>query len=403
MTQSELKPNRKKGTKKKELSAELFPDGYLLFDYEGEDPVWSDELIRELPDSWWSDVNGKAKLEDYHSYRVPQRIYVNNRGGFSDEPTESCPVPAWYVPARLLFDPTSGMVYDSNTKENTKLMKLGNEGRSTATTITAFGVVRELIRQQQPDKIQKLLSFTDNRQDASLQAGHFNDFIVTVRLRSALYHALQKESHHKLKVRDLADAVFNVLNIKEAEYAREPNDDFPDPDNEDAFKSYLTILLLLDLKKGWRYNLPNLEQTGLLTISYDRLDEFCSREEFFTGDEILADETPESRVEILTNLLHYFRTSNAITHPYFEGLRSQTESQLQLKLDESKFWSPEKNWRIPSPIFMRYKNPGRTTRDFPTESIGPQSKFGKYIKQLFSFGFKLKFGCMCFCHCFSIY
>ena len=35
-------------------------------------------------------------------------------------------------------------------------------------------------------KEQKLMSFTDNRQDASLQAGHFNDFIQVVHLRSAI-------------------------------------------------------------------------------------------------------------------------------------------------------------------------------------------------------------------------
>src|SRR5207248_6037397 len=36
----------------------------------------------------------------------------------------------------------------------------------------------------------KMLSFTDNRQDASLQAGHFNDFIEVGVLRSALYRAV---------------------------------------------------------------------------------------------------------------------------------------------------------------------------------------------------------------------
>jgi len=35
----------------------------------------------------------------------------------------------------------------------------------------------------------KLLSFTDNRQDASLQAGHFNDFAQVALLRSALHKA----------------------------------------------------------------------------------------------------------------------------------------------------------------------------------------------------------------------
>ncbi len=32
----------------------------------------------------------------------------------------------------------------------------------------------------------KLLTFTDNRQDASLQAGHFNDFVQVGLLRTAL-------------------------------------------------------------------------------------------------------------------------------------------------------------------------------------------------------------------------
>ena len=34
-----------------------------------------------------------------------------------------------------------------------------------------------------PSHAQKLLAFTDNRQDASLQAGHFNDFVQVGMLR----------------------------------------------------------------------------------------------------------------------------------------------------------------------------------------------------------------------------
>ena len=40
----------------------------------------------------------------------------------------------------------------------------------------------------------KLLSFTDNRQDASLQAGHFNDFVQVSLLRCALHAALLREN-----------------------------------------------------------------------------------------------------------------------------------------------------------------------------------------------------------------
>ena len=37
----------------------------------------------------------------------------------------------------------------------------------------------------------KFLAFTDNRQDASLQAGHFNDFVLVGLVRSALYRAVR--------------------------------------------------------------------------------------------------------------------------------------------------------------------------------------------------------------------
>jgi hypothetical protein len=37
----------------------------------------------------------------------------------------------------------------------------------------------------------KLLGFTDNRQDAALQAGHFNDFIFVSLLRAATLAAIR--------------------------------------------------------------------------------------------------------------------------------------------------------------------------------------------------------------------
>ena len=40
------------------------------------------------------------------------------------------------------------------------------------------------------DETRKLLAFTDNRQDAALQAGHFNDFIFVTLLRGAILAAL---------------------------------------------------------------------------------------------------------------------------------------------------------------------------------------------------------------------
>ena len=78
--------------------------------------------------------------------------------------------------------------------ERNKLTTLGVDNRSTATTILA---VRSLIELQADRELKpearKLLSFTDNRQDASLQAGHFNDFVQVALLRSALHKATQQK------------------------------------------------------------------------------------------------------------------------------------------------------------------------------------------------------------------
>jgi hypothetical protein len=282
----------------------------------------------------------------------------------------------------LLFDPTSGVVYTLKTQENTKLMQLGNEGRSTATTITSFSVIKELMRQGQPKEAQKLLSFTDNRQDASLQAGHFNDFISTIRLRSAVYYALKNAPKNTLKVHEIAQRVLQELDIKEDFYAREPNDVFPDPENQRAVELFILTRILRDLKRGWRYNLPNLEQAGLLKVDYDRMEEYVKLDQQFAKIEPFNEMSPDERAEHLRQILHYFRTSYALQHEILDDKRTDTESFMSLKLDDSKFWAPDKNERIEVPPFMVYNNPGRVQRGVYTESIGNMSYLGRYLRKL---------------------
>ena len=88
------------------------------------------------------------------------------------------------------------VAYDFRTTSDFgKLTSLGTEGRSTATTILSLATIRHLRKEQTLDpRARKLLSFTDNRQDASLQAGHFNDFVEIGLLRSALLKACSANS-----------------------------------------------------------------------------------------------------------------------------------------------------------------------------------------------------------------
>ena len=62
-----------------------------------------------------------------------------------------------------------------------------------------------------PQEAKKLLSFTDNRQDASLQAGHFNDFLQILVLRSALLAAMENCPDGYLADGTIAQSVFEAL------------------------------------------------------------------------------------------------------------------------------------------------------------------------------------------------
>src|SRR5262249_56541933 len=97
-----------------------------------------------------------------------------------------------YIAAPFRFCLCCGVSYGMRQRDDfSKLSSLGSEGRSTATTVTSLSAIRGLRRSSLPERARKLLSFTDNRQDPSLQTGHFNDFIKPTLLRSALYHAFK--------------------------------------------------------------------------------------------------------------------------------------------------------------------------------------------------------------------
>ena len=68
----------------------------------------------------------------------------------------------------------------------------------------------------------KLLSFTDNRQGASLQASHFNDFIEVGLLRSAVFRATQKTGPEGFTHEVLTQRVFDALALSLELYAVDP-------------------------------------------------------------------------------------------------------------------------------------------------------------------------------------
>ena len=166
------------------------------------DDVWNpSEDYEQLPDSWFNvSKSGDVSIVKKYQGRVPQPIWFDEWGNCSDSP--SLDFSGWFMESPLLFDPTSGQFFNAQTSEGTKLTRLGSEGRSTSTTITAFSILSRLAEHGYDPRDQKLLSFTDNRQDAALQSGHFNDFIKVVLLRSAIRQAVETVPEGSTHVRE---------------------------------------------------------------------------------------------------------------------------------------------------------------------------------------------------------
>lgn len=381
VTKQSLKGNKELGTKKRELGWLDFPDGYILFD--NGTTIWSDDKILDLPETWKT-KSDDTKLDNFYESKIPQRIWIDKQGNFSENEDKTKKA-AWFIACNLLLDPTSGVIFDSKIHEFTKLMRLGNEGRSTATTITALSTIKALNEQGIDSTLQKLLSFTDNRQDASLQAGHFNDFISTVQLRSAIYYALQ-ENPEGLNASNIANKAAITLNLKESEYARRPSENpkYPDEKNKEMLEEYLFTRIIYDLRRGWRYNTPNLEQCALLKIDYKTINQLASDDDEWKNIILMNNLPAEVRLEVIDQITTYFRTSYALDHRKLdENKRAELANEIKDKLRTDSNWCLDENEKIEAPVTLIPRGVGKTPYGVEVAGCGHLSALGKYFKRLF--------------------
>ena len=98
----------------------------------------------------------------------------------------------WFIPGKFGFCPCCLDQPHPSMRERTKLAGLSGEGRSSATTLLVSTALEWMNWRNSgvPKEKRKLLGFTDNRQDAALQAGHFNDYLFVSLLRGAILRAV---------------------------------------------------------------------------------------------------------------------------------------------------------------------------------------------------------------------
>ncbi len=355
--------------------------GYLFI---SDDQPWPSSLEqvqieRRLPYSWLAyDPQGALTVDPVRQKLLPEVIHVDVTGR-EVGPSEG--TYAAYVPSPFRFCLRCRTSYEqARGNDFAKLAKLSAEGRSSAMSLITASIVRTL-RTWEGDldeKARKLLAFVDNRQDASLQAGHFNDFVQVTQLRGALYRAL-KQAPEGLTDEIVAQRVSQELGLDMADFARNPGAKYGQRDEAlRALREVTGYRLYLDLERGWRVTMPNLEQTGLLRIEYRDLPEVAKDAEAWRGcHSALRDDDPEHRQEIASALLDELRRNLAIDVEYlsddgFDLVRRLSAQQLK------EPWSlPERE--LPPMAGVAFPGPGKPGQRRSNVYVSGRGQFGRFL------------------------
>jgi ATP-dependent helicase YprA (DUF1998 family)/very-short-patch-repair endonuclease len=359
----------------------LGEDGEAGFLYlSSKDPWPSDptEVVNRLPEDWLEEFRGSPRVRADRREHLPRAVRVGPDGVESENGVD-----CHYVPAPFRFCLGCGVAYGfRQTSDFAKLASLGTEGRSSATTVLSLAAIRYLRSAGDlPARARKLLSFTDNRQDASLQAGHFNDFVEIGLLRSALFKAVEAAGPDGLTHEVLVQRVFDALDLSLELYASDPAVRFQAlEETKRALRSVLGYRLYRDLQRGWRVTSPNLEQCGVLDIRYLSLEELCRAEDVWAPlYPAMASARPETRVEVASTLLDFMRRELAIKVDYLEPAaqeRIQQQSSQRLVAP----WAIDENERMEHAAVL-YARPVRAGDPGDNVYLSPRGGFGQYVRR----------------------
>jgi ATP-dependent helicase YprA (DUF1998 family) len=348
-------------------------DGYLMVGPDAEG--W---MIQRLPEDWLETAaDGSDRIRYALRQHAPQLCIVDTEGAEGGNG-----IHALFIPRPFRLCAHCGAAYSGSQRTDfAKLSTLGSGGRSTATTIVSLAVIRWLRSSERPD-LAKLLAFSDNRQDASLQAGHFNDFVQTGLVRSALFRACAEAAPVGVAYDELAVRVFKALDLPFEAYSSNPHDQLGRKRTEEALRQVLTYRLYLDQRRGWRLTAPNLEQVGLLDFGYERLGELCAEDKYWADRHALLAAAPANvRERISTVLLDLMRRELCIDveyldRAYHEGLKQRSRQLLVAP------WGidPSERLMYASVLLPRSQTEGREdSGDF--FFLSGRSGYGRFLRQ----------------------
>jgi ATP-dependent helicase YprA (DUF1998 family)/very-short-patch-repair endonuclease len=363
---------------------EGYEAGYIYISSENPWPEHEEDILQSVPNDWLEERDdGSSRIRRAREKWVPQRIRLGANGRTGDEGITAAYMPA---PFRFCLNPKCRVSYGfRQSGDSIKLATIGVDGRSTATTILALAAILRLRADDDLERIaRKLLSFTDNRQDASLQAGHFNDFVEVGLIRSAVYRAMMLKGEG-LEYDELVQKVEQAMSLPIDLYGEDPELRGQALEmTKRALRSVLRYFLYRDMEAGWRVTSPNLEQCGLLKFEYLSLDDVASDDEFWkergVHDELVA-ASHEQRRRMITVLLDHLRRNLIIKEDSLTPIHQERISEQSCQ--RLKELSP---WRIEDPSTMvrggiawpRSRGPKERAEDL---FLSAQSNFGMFLNR----------------------
>ncbi len=348
---------------------------------------WNPSDLEEAFPEDWMDYSGKdIRIKSSYRRYMPKMITIREDGVCGEGP-----FPGWYIPGRFRFclNPDCKAVYNPFSKSDaTMLAGLSMEGRSSATTVLTISALRYLLSEAHTlsPQAKKILGFTDNRQDAALQAGHFNDFVQIVLLRAALLHAAMNAKRGYLTDDVITHEVYQSLQLAPHDFMVQENSGKKIPSfvmhrAEETLRDIIGYRLYHDLRRGWRLNHPNLEQLGLITIDYEDLENHCSDDQFWQGKHpLLANAAPEIRLKVARELLDELRRRLCIRTAYLDRIK-QEQMKTASYTDLREPWGLEQGEALISSHYMIPETKPKDGGDDLFSYLSYRSRFGAFLRK----------------------
>ena len=346
--------------------------------------------IEDYPESWVEDDrHGQPRIVSSKRKKVAKLLLIDPKG------EAGMGLRYWFLPGKFSFCLSCKWTAVGNARDRNRLASLSAEGRSSATTVMISSILKWMNEGDsgiEPHK-RKLLGFTDNRQDASLQAGHFNDFIKVALVRAGFLGALSSAGSKGIPASGLGVAVAKALGFT-LEQAHNREEWLRNPEMMGArleqvqgyLHDVLSYRVWFDQEQGWRFTNPNLAQLGFLKVQYDGLDELLKDDPLFArAPDVLKNTTSEVREKVFTHLLDSMREGLAVEDQAldYHSLKELKNKSTQNLLDPWGFGREEDPsaatalvMAVPSGLIRSQADSSRVIRSGQISTIGKRLRSG---------------------------